>query len=288
MGHLFISYVNENYSKVRMIHDALLDLGIDVWLDREKLQPGAYWKDTIRVAIRNGDFFVPFVSEEYLTKNRSFMNDELLVAIEELRSRPLTSSWFLPVLLSGEVPPIDIGAARTLRDIQWIDLQSIGVPKTVDMLVSVIAPEVLRKRGRLNDYVHGPRRHGYSSAPLQADPSTPLGRMVERAREKEADKVLFRLKEIWPSLEDYEKEFIIRLAGGGKEGISVEQCTYSRPRALDVLKFNVSKTPETASALNVAWLFDVEPGYADWDENLLHIPLVTKKGLAKFLTTLNS
>ncbi len=51
------------------------------------------------------------------------MNEELTVAIEELRLRPTDRAWFIPVLLDDcEVPDRSIGAGETLRTLQWIKL----------------------------------------------------------------------------------------------------------------------------------------------------------------------
>ncbi len=51
------------------------------------------------------------------------MNEELTVAVEELRLHPTNKVWFLPVLMSDTpIPDRDIGAGRTLRDIQGIQL----------------------------------------------------------------------------------------------------------------------------------------------------------------------
>jgi hypothetical protein len=51
------------------------------------------------------------------------MNEELLVAIEELRLRPRDRRWFLPVCLGEcKIPAYPIGSAETLQDIHHIDL----------------------------------------------------------------------------------------------------------------------------------------------------------------------
>jgi hypothetical protein len=51
------------------------------------------------------------------------MNEELTLAIEELRQYPTNRAWFIPVKLSNcEIPDRNIGAGETLRDIQWVEL----------------------------------------------------------------------------------------------------------------------------------------------------------------------
>jgi hypothetical protein len=52
------------------------------------------------------------------------MNEELALAIDELRQMPAGRTWFIPVLLSQcEVPDSPIGGGETLRDLHWISLE---------------------------------------------------------------------------------------------------------------------------------------------------------------------
>jgi len=51
------------------------------------------------------------------------MNEELIIAIEELRKMPHNRTWFIPVVLhDSSVPDRAIGGGETLRDIQWVKL----------------------------------------------------------------------------------------------------------------------------------------------------------------------
>ena len=68
---------------------------------------------TIRKAIREGAFFIACFSKEYHERDRTFMNEELTVAIEELRQRSDDHIWFIPVQLNEcEIPNLDIGKGR--------------------------------------------------------------------------------------------------------------------------------------------------------------------------------
>lgn len=123
MTHVFISYVRENGPVVNRIADTLCSRGIRVWLDRDSIAPGSRWKREIRRAITEGGFFVACFSAEYSSRGRTYMNEELTIAIEELRQRPTDRAWFIPVMLSAcQIPDRDIGAGETLRDIQWVEL----------------------------------------------------------------------------------------------------------------------------------------------------------------------
>jgi TIR domain len=124
-GHVFISYVRDNKDLVTRLASDLRRYGVEVWLDRERITPGQRWRDAIRVAISSGGLFLACFSREYAEREHSYMNEELTVAIDELRQRPTDRTWFVPVLLSqGYVPDRAIGAGETLRDLQWIDLDN--------------------------------------------------------------------------------------------------------------------------------------------------------------------
>jgi hypothetical protein len=120
---VFVSYIREDEEIVARLAKELSAYGIKVWLDKTELKPGYRWKDAIREAISEGDFFIACFSEAYQRRSKSYMNEELTLAVEELRQRPTDRAWFIPVLLSEcEVPARGIGAGETLRDIQWVEL----------------------------------------------------------------------------------------------------------------------------------------------------------------------
>lgn len=123
--HVFVSYVREDGNLVDKLVTDLRRHGVDVWLDRERIRPGERWRDAIRTAIRRGAMFVACFSRQYENRDRSYMNEELTLAMEELRMRPSQRAWFVPVLLSAcQVPDRAIGAGETLRDIHWVDLST--------------------------------------------------------------------------------------------------------------------------------------------------------------------
>jgi class 3 adenylate cyclase len=123
--HAFVSYVREDAHTVEALCSALKAGGVDVWLDREMIQPGERWQVAIRQAIERGAFFLACFSEASAKRDRSYMNFELTIAVDQLRYRPVDRAWFIPALLQGgTVPDRPIGGGETLRDIQWVDLAS--------------------------------------------------------------------------------------------------------------------------------------------------------------------
>jgi prophage maintenance system killer protein len=138
MPHAFLSYVRENAATVDRLASDLTARGVLVWLDRERIMPGQRWRDAIRDGIRSGDVFIACFSAEYLARDRSYMNEELTLAIEELRQRPMNHSWFIPVSLDGSsIPARAIGPGETINDLQWVNLAS-DWNRGVDMIAKTI------------------------------------------------------------------------------------------------------------------------------------------------------
>ena len=138
--HVFISYVRENQEQVDRLCQDLERRGVDVWLDRHSIKPGARWKPAIREAINRGAFFMACFSEEYRSKTETYMNEELTLAIERLRKIHTDREWFIPVLLSEcDVPARSIGAGETLLDINWVPLYE-DWDAGIQRILSVIKP----------------------------------------------------------------------------------------------------------------------------------------------------
>ncbi len=141
MSGAFISYVSENSAIVTRLADVLMAFDVQVWLDRDQLPPGARWKTAIRQAISDGDFFIACFSAEYQERSKSYMNEELVIAIDELRQRSTGQAWFIPVLLTEcDIPDRDIGAGETLRSLQWVSLNA-DWEGGIERVLSVVAPK---------------------------------------------------------------------------------------------------------------------------------------------------
>ncbi len=143
MSHVFISYVRDDSEVVDRLVGELKRAGIEVWLDREKIRPGIRWQNAIEEAIEDGAFFIACFSEAYSERDRTHMNEELTIAIEELRLRPSDRAWFIPVVLNkSTVPKRRIGGGEKLTDLQWVDLQT-DWNEGISKIVSVILDESL-------------------------------------------------------------------------------------------------------------------------------------------------
>ena len=144
MEHVFISYVTENWTEVKKVYDVLKSHDIEVWIDRNDIAPGSRWKDAIRNAIREGAFFIACFSKEYNKRSqtdKTYMNEELTIAIEELRQRPTDRVWFIPVQLNKcKIPDRNIGAGETLHDLQHVKLYK-DWDDGIERIVKVIQSE---------------------------------------------------------------------------------------------------------------------------------------------------
>lgn len=141
-ARVFVSYVREDGAAVHPLAAQLRAAGIEVWLDRDNLEVGLRWKDAIREAIRGGDYFLAFFSPAYADRRRTYMNEELAVAIEELRLRPRHRRWFLPVTSGPDlVPDIPIGPGETLRDIQAVSLADDRDRTIARLIAAMTSPE---------------------------------------------------------------------------------------------------------------------------------------------------
>jgi hypothetical protein len=144
MPHVFISYVKENLDEVCKIVDVLKEFKVEVWLDRTALPPALPWKTQIRTAIEAGNFFLACFSTAYWSRDKTYMNEELNIAIEQLRQRHSSRAWFIPVKLDAcEIPDIDIGASQTLRSLQWIEFGPDWADG-MEKILSVITPGLER------------------------------------------------------------------------------------------------------------------------------------------------
>ncbi|SPT59866.1 toll/interleukin-1 receptor domain-containing protein [Actinomadura madurae] len=123
-SHAFISYVREDKTQVDQLQQVLEAAGVKVWRDTEDLWPGEDWRIRIRKAITAGSLaFIACFSENTEKRYSSYQNEELILAVEQMRRLPPGRVWFLPVRFSeAELPEFDLGAGRTLDSIQRVDL----------------------------------------------------------------------------------------------------------------------------------------------------------------------
>jgi TIR domain len=123
-GHAFISYVREDSGEADALQKMLQAAGIPVWRDTSSLWPGEDWRAKIRGAIsRDALVFIACFSSHSAARQHSYQNEELLLAIDQLRRRRPDDPWLIPVRFDDcDVPDFELGAGRTLASIHRADL----------------------------------------------------------------------------------------------------------------------------------------------------------------------
>jgi hypothetical protein len=124
IGHVFISYVREDSLQVDRLELALRTADVPIWRDKASLWPGEDWRVKIRHAIADDALvFLACFSRNSFARKKSYQNEELLLAIEQLRLRTPDDPWLIPVRFDDcEIPDLEIGGGRSLAWIQRADL----------------------------------------------------------------------------------------------------------------------------------------------------------------------
>jgi len=202
--YAFLSYLHANARDVGRLAADLRENGVQIWLDRDDIRPGEIWQESIRSAIRNGAYFVACFSAEYEQRDTTYMDEEVAVALEELKTRA-GGSWFLPVRLS----PFDLSRKRkrgmaALSTLQWVDLWENwdrGIRQLLDVM-SGSSPSYHYLRSGLRP-TSDPYA-GVTNAQLfeQLARLTDSGRNLDVAkRHEEAADCFARAVRIWESIE---------------------------------------------------------------------------------------
>ena len=142
MSHAFISYVSEDMAIADYFEEILKKNGIKIWRDTNNLGAGARWKDHILEGIRAGGYFLPLFTKKWLQRERTYANEELAIAIEELRMRPRDNVWFIPIRVDDcQIPDRPIGGGERMSDIQRVDIGLLGWGKGLTKLLTALGVE---------------------------------------------------------------------------------------------------------------------------------------------------
>lgn len=109
---VFLSYAKEDGAVVKEFHDQLKALGLDPWMDQERLLPGQSWEHEIDRALNAANVVILFMSLRSV-KKRSFVTREANAAVSNLRYKKSDDIYIIPVLLeSCEIPEEIAGRAQ--------------------------------------------------------------------------------------------------------------------------------------------------------------------------------
>lgn len=110
-GHVFVSYARDDAGCVDRLQLELEAAGIPVWRDIANLGPGEDWRMKIRQAITDDAIvFLACFSSRSLGRSKGYQNEELLLAVEQMRQRRPEIPWLIPVRFDACVlPDHDLG-----------------------------------------------------------------------------------------------------------------------------------------------------------------------------------
>jgi len=113
---VFIAYASEDAEAAERLYQLLEGAGFAPWMDRHKLLPGQRWKQALRQAVDDSDYFVACFSSRSVNKRGGFQQ-ELREALQCALEMPLGRTYLIPVRLDECAVPEEIQ-----REVQYVDL----------------------------------------------------------------------------------------------------------------------------------------------------------------------
>lgn len=112
---IFLSYAYEDRERVDEIARKLEAEGYQPWVDYKNLLPGQDWQAEIRIALKQSDYVLIFLTENSVSKE-GYIQREIKSAISLADERPEGSIFLIPVRLD------DVSVPQSLQHIQWVEL----------------------------------------------------------------------------------------------------------------------------------------------------------------------
>ena len=139
-GYVLISPAPDDSAGTDRLVRVLGQAAMPVWLAAAELRPGQDRRVEIREAItRHAVAFLACFSRASIGRERSQQNDELTLAIDQLRLRRFGDSWLIPIRFDDcQIPERDIGGGRTLADLEPVDLFGADYEQHARRLVEAI------------------------------------------------------------------------------------------------------------------------------------------------------
>ena len=112
---LFLCHGSEDKPAVRQLYNNLISIGIDAWLDEEKILPGQDWQYEISKAVRNSDIIVICLSSTSVNKT-GYVQKEIKYALDIAEEKPEGTIFLIPARLENCSVP------DRLSGKQWVNL----------------------------------------------------------------------------------------------------------------------------------------------------------------------
>jgi CHASE2 domain-containing sensor protein len=124
---IFISYSHEDELPVLELKEHLEAAGLEVWLDRRRLEAGDEYEREIRRSIKRCALFVPVISRNTETRDEGFFRKEWRWAVERLETMTGSSRPFLMPLVVDGTPAHQAKVPPEFVKYQWATAPG-GVP----------------------------------------------------------------------------------------------------------------------------------------------------------------
>ena len=118
---VFLAHSKRDKEYVRAIHQLLALDGFYPWLDEVNLIAGQNWELDIANAVERALVIAVFLSKSAVSKE-GYLHKEIAIALETAQRQPEGSIAIVPIRIDDVEPP------RSLRHLQWIDVQYIDRP----------------------------------------------------------------------------------------------------------------------------------------------------------------
>ncbi len=96
---VFLSYASADREAARILKDALLTFGLEVWYDESELGGGEAWDQKIRKQIRECDYFMPLISGQTEARHEGYFRREWRLAVERTLDMADDHAFLLPVVI---------------------------------------------------------------------------------------------------------------------------------------------------------------------------------------------
>ncbi len=140
---VFLCHAHSDKDAVKALYARLKREGVDVWLDKEKLLPGADWELEIRKAVREADVVVVCLSKQF--NQAGFRQKEVRIALDAAMEKPEGEIFIIPARLE------ECDNLESLSKWHWVDLFESDGFQSLILALRVRADKIgatLRQRGR--------------------------------------------------------------------------------------------------------------------------------------------
>lgn len=120
-GSIFISYAHEDEDAARQLRDFLDDAGLDVWLDKRRLEAGDDYGERIRRHIRNCSFFMPILSRKAEQRLEGYFRREWKLAEDRALGIAEGVPFIVPIAVddvANDAPTVP----ERFRQVHWTRL----------------------------------------------------------------------------------------------------------------------------------------------------------------------